>query len=105
LEVWADPENRRHDFPLPEGYSDASALGCSNGAAEPEEKDLINTGELQPEESPTTPLMAWQVAQRLNLTESFTAGKAYRVMVVSYSPAVGGFDAESADWYVFLSLK
>jgi len=101
LEVWAS-EERGADLPLPSGFQDASPLGCSDGALDPQRKRLITTG-IPLSSTPTTPAEAWAVAQRLNVTEQFTAGHTYRTMVVSYAPAIGEFDATAADWLVWLT--
>ena len=105
LEVWADAEHRRYDFPLHAGYRDASALGCTDGAREPAGKALVTTGLPFGTNPASTAEMAWGVARRLNLVEQLTAGRPYRVMVISYSPAMGEFDPESADWYVWISRQ
>jgi hypothetical protein len=102
LEVWGDAQQRGYDFPLPEGYRDRSALGCSDDAAEPESKRFVTTGVPFGSAPASTAAEAWAVARRLNLTGAFTAGRRYRVMTVSYAPAVGEFDPESADWYVWI---
>jgi len=103
LERWADPVQRGYDFPLPDGFQDASPLGCSDPiAAEPESKRFVTTGVPTLIAPPSTAPEAWGVAQRLNLTAELTRGHSYRVMTISYSPAVGEFDAASADWYVWI---
>ncbi len=100
LEVWAT-EVRGEDLALPPGYENAVRLGCSDGALDPEAKRMVTTGGPL-SVPPTEPAEAWAVAQRLNLTEQFTKGHTYRVMVVSYAPATGEFDPKSADWLVWI---
>ena len=101
-EVWADAEHRGYDFPLPEGFLDSAPLGCSDGAQEPEKKKYLTTGVPFGTPPASTAEDAWSVVRRLNLTEQFTAGQNYHVLVVSYAPAEGEFDSESADWYVWI---
>jgi hypothetical protein len=103
LQVWADAEHRGYDFPLPAGFSDATALGCTDGVKDPESKMLVSTGSPTGSAPASTPIEAWSVAKRLNLTERFTAGRAFRIMVISYAPATGEFDPEAADWYVWIN--
>jgi hypothetical protein len=105
LEVWADPDHRRYDFPLHAGYRDASGLGCTDGAREPTSKMLVTTGLPFGTIPASTAEMAWGVARRLNLVEELTAGRPYRVMVISYSPAMGEFDPAAADWYVWITRQ
>ncbi len=100
-QLWGDAELRNRDFPLPDGVSDAAALGCSDGASVPERVEGISTG--APHGGAlSTPQQAWSVAERLNLTEQLGATR-YRAMVISYAPATGEFDAEAADWYVWIN--
>jgi hypothetical protein len=106
LEIWNNPKRgpEAPDPPLPGGWQGPSALGCAGGVAKPQSKELVTTG--QPMGSPptSTAAEAWeQVGRRLNLTAQFTAGKTYRVMVVSFSAAIGEFDPWSADWLVWLT--
>jgi hypothetical protein len=106
LEIWNNPKRgpETPDPPLPTGWQGPAPLGCSDGAGEPQGKALITTG--QPMGSPpsSTAKEAWeQVGRRLNLTEQFTAGKPYRVMVISFSTAIGEFDPWAADWLVWLT--
>ncbi len=103
FELWADVAKRGYDFPLPDGYSDAAPLGCSDPpAAEPESKRFVTTGVPTGTAPASTAADAWGVAARLNLTAELTRGRSYRVMTISYAPAVGEFDPESADWYVWI---
>lgn len=103
MEVWADPQKRGYDFPLPEGFHDAAPLGCSEPpAAEPESKRFVTTGVPTGTAPASTAAEAWGVAQQLNLTAELTRGHSYRVMTISYAPAVGEFDPESADWYIWI---
>jgi hypothetical protein len=103
FELWADPTKRGYDFPLPEGFQDTAPLGCVDpGAAEPESKRFVTTGVPSGSVVASTAAEAWGVAQRLNLTAELTRGHSYRVMTISYAPAVGEFDPESADWYVWI---
>jgi hypothetical protein len=105
FEAWADGEHRRYDFPLQPGYRDASGLGCTDGAKEPASKVLVNTGLPFGTKPASTAEMAWDVARRLSLVDQLTAGRPYRVMVNSYSPAMGEFDPEAADWYVWITRQ
>jgi hypothetical protein len=101
-EVWADPD-RGYDPPLPAGWHGAAALGCTDGAAEPEDKDFRTTGSPLGSVPASTPAEAWEVAKRLNVVEWLTAATPYRVMVVSYSTDTGEFDPRSADWLVWIT--
>ena len=64
--------------------------------------ETVTTGAPMGSAPASTAAEAWAVAQRLNLT-ALIGGPRYRVMVISYAPAIGEFDAASADWYVFIS--
>ncbi len=101
-EIWANPD-RNHDYPLDSGYQSNSALHCTKGAADPQSKTFITTG--IPEGSPVAsePLQAWEVAKRLNVTEEVTRNKPYQVMVIGFSPAIGEFDPQAADWLVWVN--
>jgi len=102
LEIWANPK-RGFDYPLPPGWRNSAALGCTDGADEPASKALRTTGFPLTSPPASTAVEAWEVARRLNLTEEFAAGKPYRVMVVSYAPAIGDFDLKSTDWLIWLT--
>jgi hypothetical protein len=99
----ANPDHRGYDFPLPEGFLDASTLGCGDEAPEPSELRVVNSGIPLGTAPASTGNDAWEAARRLALTTAFTAGHSFRVMVVSYAPAENEFDPESADWYVWIS--
>ena len=102
-QLWGDPELRGFDFPLPDGFSTAAPLGCTDGAGEPEKVNAVTTGAPLSGDPPSTAKEAWEVARRLNLTEQITAQKSYRAFVITYAPAIGEFDAKSADWYVWIT--
>ncbi|MCC6746694.1 MAG: hypothetical protein IT371_03490 [Deltaproteobacteria bacterium] len=104
-ETWADDATRGHDPPLPAGFLDPAPLGCEAPAAEPTQKRLLNTGVPLGSAPPSTAAEAWELVRGLNLTSRFTAGQPYQALVVSYSPAIGEFDPEAADWYVWLALE
>ncbi len=42
------------------------------------------------------------MARLLNLTVRLVGERPYEVLVISHAPAVGEFDPEAADWYVWL---
>jgi hypothetical protein len=105
LEFWADQAHRGYDPPLGDGYHDASALGCTDGAKDPVSKMLVTTGIPFGSAPASTAEQAWDVARRLNLVEQFTANASYRLMVVSYAAAQGEFDAVAADWYVWIARR
>jgi len=104
-EVWADLDQRGVDPPLFDGYRDAEALGCVADNPPPERKKLVNlvSGFPFPGEVTSTPQQALEVALRLNLVGEFSAGRAYRAVVLPYGPAIGGFDVVAGDWYVWLN--
>jgi hypothetical protein len=105
LEVWGDPAQRGHDLALQEWISPPGPLGCTDGAGDPAQRRFVTTGSPISVVPPSTAAEAWEVARRVNLTEAFTAGFSYQVMVVSFAPATGEFDAEAADWYVWLTRR
>ena len=102
LEVWADPD-RGYDPPLPPGWQGPAALGCTDAALDPVDRALRTTGIPMGSEPASTAAEALAVAQRLNLVDSFTAGKPYHAMVVSYSTDTGEFDPRSADWLIWIT--
>jgi hypothetical protein len=105
LEVWANPV-RDKDPKIPPGWSGPTALGCEAGVENPVAPVTLRTTGMPMASSPaSTAAGAWEVVRKLNLTRRFTAGRGYRVMVVSYSEATGEFDPGAADWYVYLSLQ
>jgi len=100
-QLWGDPKLRGFDFPLPDKFADAEALGCVQPSNEAHRVTMVGTG--QPTSGVvSTPTQAWKIVERLNITQEFTSGFKYRAMVISYAPATGEFDAESADWYAFI---
>lgn len=101
-EIWADPD-RGYDPPLPAGWQGAAALGCTDHAANPEDRAFRTTGSPIGSTPASTPAEAWEVARRLNVVEWLTAATPFRVMVVSYSTDVGEFDPRSADWLVWIT--
>lgn len=103
LEEWGETPKRGSDPPLPAGWQDAAPLGCSDGAADPASRALRTTGSPIGSTPASTASEAWEVARRLDLTEQFTAGVPYRVMVVSYAAAIGEFDPKAADWLVWIT--
>jgi hypothetical protein len=102
LEQWADVTRRGYDFPLPEGFKGPEALGCAPTFREPEEKQLITTGAPMGTAPASTSTDALRVARQLNLMPRFIGDRPYQALVISHAPAVGEFDEESADWYVWL---
>jgi hypothetical protein len=99
------PVKRGYDFPLPRGFSNASALGCVDPVDPPERQRLVRTGFPLSGAIASTPDDALEVARRLNLTRQLTEGHAYRAFVISHAPARDEFDAESADWYVWMEIR
>lgn len=102
LEEWAIPTKRGYDFPLPEGFQGPESLGCSPGSHEPVEKKLITTGAPLGSAPASQATDALRVVRRLNLVTKLIDDRPYQALVISYAPAVGEFDVESADWYVWL---
>lgn len=100
-QLWGDEKLRGYDFPLPEEFNGPEALGCTDSAIKPRKVEGISTGKPYSGEESTAE-EAWNVARRLNLTDEL-GGSSYRVMVISYAPAIGEFDAEAADWYVWIA--
>jgi hypothetical protein len=100
-EIWADPEARGFDFKLSKDYKDAAAIGCTDATPQPDRKKFIITG--QPHDGPaSTPQQALETTLRATLTSEFVGQKLYGAFIISYAPAIGEFDRESADWWVFL---
>jgi len=102
LEVWADIDQRGFDFPLHEGFLGPKSIGCAP-AAPPAEKQRFVTNSTPMEQAiPSTPEDALRVAREINVTQQFVEGWRYDALVLPYGPAIGEFDTESADWYVWL---
>lgn len=102
---WGHPDRRGFDFPLPKGFANASALGCVDPVDPPERQKFVTTGFPMSGPIGSTPNEALDVARKLNLTRELTEGHAYRAFVISHAPAMGEFDAESADWYVWMEIR
>lgn len=94
---------RNYDYPLPAGWTGPAALGCTRRVPDAQAKALRTTGEPIGTAPASTASQAWEVVRYLNLTEQFTAGTTYRVMVVSYAPATCEFDPWSSDWLVWIT--
>lgn len=103
-EIWADPDKRGYDFDLPSGFFSADAIGCVEPIAQPVSKRLVTTGIPIGTPIPSTADEALEVVRKLNVAERFTHGNPYKAFVISHAPALGEFDPEAADWYVWISL-
>lgn len=105
LEEWAiSGGTRGADLPLPTGFSDATHFGCAGSLHEPLRKQLVTTEDFgpQPQTAPSTPRQALDVARRSIPAVRFIGDAAYHAFVITYAPNIGGIDAESADWHVWL---
>lgn len=101
-EIWADEQRRGFDFPLPAGFSPADTLGCTAPAPAPERLRVVTTGVPLGNLTPSTGASAIATTRQLNLATGFVGAQPYRAFAITYAPAIGGFDAEAADWYVWL---
>ncbi|MBK8481236.1 MAG: hypothetical protein IPL40_08675 [Proteobacteria bacterium] len=101
-EVWADEQRRGFDFPLPTGFAPADTLGCTATATAPERVRVVTTGLPLGSTATSTGADAIAAVRRLNLTSAFVGDRPYRAFAITHAPAIGGFDAEAADWYVWL---
>ena len=102
-EIWAVETGRDQDGPLPAGFAAASTV-CVDPITEPTARKLVVTGAPGPLDAPTplsAPEQALETARQLGLTRQFLEGKPYRALVISYASAIGEFDGEVADWYVW----
>ncbi|MCA9666564.1 MAG: hypothetical protein KC503_13275 [Myxococcales bacterium] len=101
MSEWANAERRGFDFPLPQGFTTERALGCGEPLAPLTRAKLIENGQPLASDPASTAFDAFELLQRLDFTKRFSGGR-YRAFVISYSPAIGEFDARSADWYAWL---
>lgn len=102
FEVWADIDKRGYDFPLHEGFLGPEAVGCASGVAPPVKQRLVTTGAPMGQAIPSTADDALRVARETNVTQRFVEGWRYNALVIPFAPAIGEFDLESADWYVWM---
>lgn len=101
-EIWADEQRRGFDFPLPAGFTPAEDLGCATPAPAPERIRIVTTGIPLGNVTPSTGAAAIAAARQRDLVTRFVGAEPYRAFAIAYGPAIGGFDAEAADWYVWL---